>query len=112
MTMLTNEQSNRHTYLDILKIISAFFIIFYHLGKLNFGDFYDSSYTPNLNRIIENINVVSIPCFFMVSGALMLSRNYTSEKVYQKRQKLLCLFLFGNSLNFQVGFSKLSLLFI
>lgn len=91
-TILTDRhtyiQTDRWVYLDVLKIISAFFIIFYHFGKINLGIVADGSYIPTYGRVIENITVVSIPVFFMVNGALIFSKEYSLEKIYGKAAKI------------------------
>lgn len=80
--------TDRCVYYDVLKIISAFFIVFYHFGRLDFGTFSEGVYTPNVNRVITNITVLSIPIFFMVTGALIFNKNYSVEKVYTKAAKI------------------------
>lgn len=80
--------TDRLIYLDILKIISAFFIIFYHFGKVDLGVVTDGSYIPTFGRVIENITVVSIPVFFMVNGALIFNKEYSLEKIYGKAAKI------------------------
>lgn len=98
--------SKREVYLDVLKIISAFFIIFYHFGRLNFGEIVNGTYIPNAERVIENITVVSIPIFFMVNGALIFQKRYTVEQIYTKAAKIALLIFVWEFTGFPSWFFK------
>ena len=66
---------NRIYYLDILRVIACLFVILIHssaqyvienVGSLNF-------WTGN---IIDGLSRVAVPIFVMISGALLLDKNY------------------------------------
>lgn len=80
--MLTTK---RYTYLDFLRIIACFFVIFNHQpGYIAFQDttniwqaFYYMGYT-----MFTRIN---IPLFFMISGALLLPKTTSYKELFGKR---------------------------
>lgn len=86
--------SNRIAWLDFLKILSAFLVVFYHLAyfKLDYGFTSEvSSYIPNLNRIIMSFAACSVPLFFIINGALMFSKHRKIFDVYFKAFKIILL---------------------
>ena len=76
-------------YYDVIKIIAAFMVCFYHLGLLDVGTVSESFYFPNLNKLILNLCSMSVPLFFMVNGALMLRRPYTLNEVIKRFLKII-----------------------
>ena len=72
----------RNLNLDLVKAIAAFMICFYHLAGLNMGKIINGEYFININRIVTNLCVVSVPVFFMVNGALTLRRELTIKKYF------------------------------
>lgn len=83
------QNSGRYISLDIIKLLSAFMIVFYHLdGYLRLGSFAGGSYQISLPQIIMSLCSCSVPLFFMVNGALLLNKEYTTEKIYIKAAKV------------------------
>jgi len=83
------QNSSRFISLDIIKLISAFMIVFYHLdGYLRLGSFMNGSYNISTSQIIMSLCSCSVPLFFMVNGALLLNKEYTTEKIYIKAAKV------------------------
>ena len=68
-------------YYDLLKIIAAFMVCFYHLAMLDVGVVTDEFYIPNVNKICLNLCAMSVPLFFMVNGALHRGLIYGSGSI-------------------------------
>ena len=54
----------------------------------------------------DGVADVSIPCFLWWAARCCLIKIIIQKRLIRKRQKLLCLFLFGNLRTFQAGFFK------
>lgn len=86
--------TNRCVWLDFLKILAAFLVVFYHLSyfKLDYGFTSNVSYyIPNLNRIIMSFAACSVPLFFIINGGLMFSKHRSVLDVYIKALKIIIL---------------------
>ena len=101
-----SKKSERYIYLDILKIIAAFSIVFYHTGRVDVGDFVNGIYFPTFTRVLFNLNVISIPVFFMVNGALIMKKEYSTEKIYMKAAKVALLLFVWSFTDFPSWFFK------
>lgn len=83
------QNNGRYISLDIIKLVSAFMIVFYHLDAyLRLGSFATGSYQISLPQIVMSLCSCSVPLFFMVNGALLLNKEYTTEKIYIKAAKV------------------------
>lgn len=83
------QNNGRYISLDIIKLVSAFMIVFYHLdGFLNLGSFVTGSYHISVPQIVMSLCSCSVPLFFMVNGALLLNKEYSTEKIYIKAAKV------------------------
>ena len=80
-------------YYDLIKVIAAFMVCFYHLGVLDVGTVQDAFYIPNFNKLTLNLCAMSVPLFFMVNGALMLRRTYSIKKLIFRTVKIIVLYL-------------------
>lgn len=99
---------DRIVFLDVIKIISAFLVVFYHISfySLDYGFAAGTPYVPNLNRIVMSIAACSVPLFFLVNGALMLSKRRPWRSVYYKAAKALALIMLCHFLSFPDWFFK------
>lgn len=95
----TGRSKERTVYLEICRIIAVFCIMYQHTGGRGADAWlYTEStwvYMTSLTgRIISSIGV---PLFWMISGALLLSKKEPWEKVYRKRISRIAgvLFLFS-----------------
>ena len=87
--MMKNTKKEKKTYLEALRILSAFFVIFMHLPA--------SSYFLNANGISRFIAIIvsiiiriSVPIFFMISGALLLDKQEDYKTIIKKRFLRIC----------------------
>lgn len=81
-------------YYDLIKIVAAFMVCFYHLGLLDVGTVSEAFYVPNINKLILNLCAMSVPLFFMVNGALMLRRPYSIKEIFLRFLKIIFLYYF------------------
>ena len=83
----------RVRYLDWLKLIAAWLVVFYHLAyyNLDYGFVSGAVYRPNLNRVLMCFAACSVPIFFLVNGALMFQRHRPWKEPVLKACKILAL---------------------
>lgn len=87
----------RKIYLDLLRIIAAFYVIFNHAGEkgyLLFASYPVHSVQFWVCQMISIMSKVAVPIFFMISGALLLPRHLSIKDLYRKRIPRMCLVLF------------------
>ena len=77
--------TNRRSYLDFLRIIACFLVIFNHLRGY-------SAYQQSTNAIeafyymgYTMFTRINVPIFFMISGALLLSKDINYKDLFLKR---------------------------
>ncbi len=75
-------RAGRSYYLDLLKIISAFFVILIHVTAENWYGEVRSAYWL-VNNTYNAVSRWSVPVFCMVSGALLLSRDIPLKKLFR-----------------------------
>ena len=86
------EGTERKKYLDVLRALSAMAVIVIHVSANNWYG-YIGSYNWIVFTIYEGFAKVAVPIFFMISGCLLLNKEYTLRSLYSKIAKLL-FFLF------------------
>jgi len=92
---------------DLLKTISIFMIVFYHLGGIDIGEIESGKYYfPNFNKFILSFCAASVPLFLMVHGALILPKQMDFKKSILKATKMLLWFLFGKVVLQQIVLEK------
>ena len=99
----------RIEYIDFLKVLAAFFTVFYHFAyyKLDYGfNVAQSFYFPNISRIIMCFASCCVPIFFMVNGALLFSKKRSWKSVYRKAIKILFLTAVWTLFDFPSWFFK------
>ena len=83
------KEKNKIIYLEILRILAAFFVIFNHTGNDGFFLFSlkSSNHLPFwIYAFISVFCKFAVPLFFMISGSLYLKRdNLTIKEIYLKR---------------------------
>lgn len=100
--------AKREAALDILKLIAAFLVVFYHYAyyKLDFGFTPGQVYVPNLNRIIMSFAACSVPLFFTINGILLFRRHRHWKELCSKAAKILVLILVWSFADFPVWFFR------
>lgn len=89
------EKTNRIYYLDILRVVACLAVIVIHSStQYVIKDF--GSFNFWIGNIFDGITRIGVPIFVMISGALMLDKNYkyTNKKIIQHIKKLIIFFIF------------------
>lgn len=112
----TSALSNKKLYLEVLRIIACFFVIFNHTG--NEGFFLFSLYPTTsiqflLYCFISIFCKLSVPIFYAISGALLLGKEEPIKTIFTKRITKICVILLLSSLGYYIynnnfDFSQLS----
>lgn len=79
--------SRRKCYLDIVKIIAIYLVLFNHTGERGFHLFtcrLDSNWYP-LYLCASVVTKIAVPLFFMASGAVLLDKEETIAQVLKRR---------------------------
>lgn len=85
----------RENTFDVLRVIAMIMVIIIHVSNVygrNFDEISNSSYLISL--IFNTVSRVSVPIFFMISGALLLDKDFDKEK-YKKRLKKYLILIIG-----------------
>ena len=84
----------RKKYLDYLRAISCIFIIMVHVAATNYTSISARSISWNIMNCYDCLAISFVPIFFMISGALMLSKDYplTGKHLFQKAFRLFLIF--------------------
>ena len=83
-------QDNRGTllHIELIRIIAAYFVIFYHTGKRGFFLFsvYERGSLQYWVYMIFSIFCkISVPLFFMIAGALLLKKDIELKEIWSKK---------------------------
>lgn len=113
-------QTKREYSFDILRVISMIMVIIIHVSNVycrKYGIISSSNYLYAL--IYNTISRVSVPIFFMISGSLLLERDFNKKKYFQRIFKFLILiivwdiiYLVWEYFYLNITYNKLYLLFI
>lgn len=108
-------ENNRKVYLDLLRIVAIFMVLYNHTGTKGYVLFTVARTSPLYwFYLFFSICIkVSVPIFFMISGALLLSKQEIAGKVIYKRIKRFATILFlGSAINYlyqmRLDLSKIS----
>lgn len=100
--------SSKILYLDFLKVLAAFMVVFYHFAyyKLDYGFVQGIRYFPNGSRLLMSLCASSVPLFFIVNGELMFRRHRQWKDVYRKAVKVGVLMVFWTLFAFPAWFFR------
>ena len=73
-------KNNKILYLEIMRIIAIFFVIFNHTNKMGYLAFMNYSYSDLRYWLYMFVSIFckfSVPLFFMISGALYLEKEHS-----------------------------------
>lgn len=82
------EDATRELYLDVIRIVAVFLVIFTHTGDIGsklykWGDY--GNLRNALYMMADIIRCINVPLFFMVSGALLLGRKESYKALLKNR---------------------------
>lgn len=92
-------KTSRKFYLDILRVMAIFLVLFTHTG-LNGNKLYTVTTKGMLQTVytmLDCFRTINNPLLFMISGALLLGKNEDIATIWKKRvlRFLVCLLLFS-----------------
>ena len=93
-------KKEKYIYLEIIRIIAMFFVIFNHTGIEGFFLYFKQdpgSFSYWLYSFISIFCKFSVSIFFMISGALMLGKEESIKTLWEKRILKMILFLIAVS---------------
>lgn len=96
---IQQDASNKKTYLEWLRIISAFLVIYNHTRLRGFNLYTVTTEASSFwfSIIMNSICKIAVPVFLMISGVTLLSKQESYKKLFQKRilKYILIIILFG-----------------
>ncbi len=92
--MITDrENSVRLDYLDALRTVACFAVVMLHVAALNTYHVDFRSHEWNIFMFYESIVNWAVPVFVMISGSVMLRKQYTYTTIIRKTISIILLFL-------------------
>lgn len=82
-----------YDFIDILKCISIFFVIFYHSYMVN-TNILSNELTPYFHYFVETIFTIGVPVFFLVNGFLLLGRELDLKRHLRKMINICIIVIF------------------
>lgn len=83
---MLNKEKTYHPYLDFLRVISAFSVIYIHSDAAGLFETVQHGIVRTLIYIFASVAVrMAVPVFFMISGALLLGKDESWEKILKVR---------------------------
>lgn len=81
------EQKKKKVYLEIIRIVSLFFVLYTHTGTYGMHHYLETSNPVNFwfSQCMVLFSQTCVPLFFMISGAVLLQKENTFKEVWCKR---------------------------
>ncbi len=83
MNINSNQNTQRNTWLDVLKIFAAFLVVFQHSTSHIWTSHPVDTFTWKLTHICFLFSRTAVPLFFMCSGTGMLQKEHSISKIFQ-----------------------------
>ena len=90
-----NVDDKREIWLDVLKVVSAFFVVMIHAVGQGYKDTYGTELWTGF-LVLNVLPRFAVPVFMMVSGALMLGKEVPIKKALKKAEKSVLLLFTWN----------------
>lgn len=87
--MELKSNKKRYSYLDLLKCIAMYGVVFYH-GAIPWLPVLTDTPMSYVNHFIMAILSMSVPVFFFVNGFLMFGKNFDMKRHIKKTVHILC----------------------
>lgn len=89
-------------WMDLLKVVSAMMIVFIHSSGSIYVNYFGDRTIWMEALIVNSIPRFAVPCFFMISGIVLLRREYTGRQVAGKIVRVLVPLVFWSVLSILV----------
>lgn len=76
--------NNRKIYLDVIRIVAIFWVIYNHVGGLQLYKVH-TGISQAIDFVFATVTVINVPLFFMVSGSLLLDKEESFKKIFTHR---------------------------
>ncbi len=86
-------QTNRIDYIDALRVVACLAVVFLHVAASGTYSVDFKSPSWNLFAVYETMVNWAVPVFAMISGAVMLRKDYSYQMIFKKIGKVLIIFL-------------------
>lgn len=93
---MQNSKTTRYGFIDVVKAISIFFVIFYHSFMCDI-DISSGRVIAYINYLVQSVFSVCVPLFFMVNGYLLLAKPLDLKKHTIKMARLVVCAVFWNA---------------
>ena len=90
--VIADKSRERIDYLDALRTVACFFVVALHIAASNTYNTDIGSHEWNVFMGYESVTNWAVPMFVMISGAVMLSRDYDYKTLAKKALKIAFLF--------------------
>ena len=110
------EEKKKLIHIEFLRIIAAFFVIFNHTGSKGYFLFstHPAGTFPYFLYMAFSVFIkISVPLFLMISGALLLKKDITYEKIFKNKilKMLIVLVIFSAVFYIRLHIKKYSTVF-
>lgn len=104
---MTDRQTDRQAYYDILRFFATFAVMILHIAADNWYGTDIHSFEWNISNFYDSIVRWGVPVFTMISGALFLSGNQPIERIYKKNiSRIITAFLFWSLFYASISFVR------
>ena len=91
------KSTNRKTYLDVLRILANFLVVFNHTAGYTLYQYADNIMSSTFYTTISLITKINIPVFLMITGILLLGKEEEIGIVFRKRILRFALLILGSN---------------
>lgn len=103
----------RKIYIDVLRIIACYLVIFNHTNERGFYKYAaDTVFSEKffVHVILSTVCKVAVPIFFMISGAMLLDKEESISRTFRRIPRILAAIVIFNALYFWtdtvIGYKK------
>ncbi|MBR5041527.1 MAG: acyltransferase family protein [Clostridiales bacterium] len=89
---MEKKTGSRIEYIDALRTLACFAVVLLHVSAFNTANVPFKSHEWNVFMVFEALTNWAVPVFVMISGAMMLSKEYSYKDILKKAGKLAFVF--------------------
>lgn len=84
MALSANSTNNRIEFFDFLRVVAAFSVVIIHVDAQSYYDTDVRGFSWQVLNFFDSVTRWAVPVFFMMSGAIFLSRQHSIKKIVCK----------------------------